>query len=114
VMRDAPPGMIRAAHHDVLRSFCEATSTYVAAQKALAATSLLVKRRDGLVKNPLLQVVRDLRDQQRLLARELGLTPAAAAGMAVGLPYGGPAAGPDIDDDLGPPGRFRLVAGGRA
>ena len=59
----------------------------------------------GLVRNPMHQIVRDDRDAIRLLARELGLSPAARASLRV--PPGAEA--PDIDAVLGPPPRLRVV-----
>lgn len=113
VTRDAPPGLIRAAHADILRCFCEAVTGYVRAQRELSGSPLLIEGRTGLVRNPLHQIARDSRDAVRLLGRELGLSPAAAAAMALEVGMG---QGPDIDDEIGPPTRqrFRVVGAGDA
>jgi phage terminase small subunit len=62
----------------------------------------------ALAKNPLHQVVRDNADHIRLLARELDLSPAARASLQM-LPG---ADLPDIDAELGPPPRLRVVGDG--
>ena len=59
-----------------------------------------------LVRNPMHQIVRDDRDAIRLLARELGLSPAARASLRVAPG----AEAPDIDAVLGPPPRLRVVS----
>jgi hypothetical protein len=51
------------------------------------------------------QVLRDNADRVRLLARELGLSPAARASLQL-LPG---SELPDIDAELGPPPRLRVV-----
>jgi phage terminase small subunit len=50
--------------------------------------------------------VRDDADQVRVLARELGLSPVARANLQI-LPG---ADVPDIDADIGPPPRLRVLA----
>jgi phage terminase small subunit len=61
-----------------------------------------------LAKNPLHQVVRDNADHVRLLARELGLSPASRASLQL-MPG---ADVPDIHAELGPPPRLRVVGAG--
>jgi P27 family predicted phage terminase small subunit len=100
--------VILAVDADVLRCHCEAMSLYTQAIELMAGKSLLILRDGDLVKNPLLQVVRDNREAVRLFARELGLSPSARAGMRV-EPSAVPA---DIEDVLGPPPRLRVVGGG--
>ena len=96
------------ADADVLRCYCEAVSRYAQAAELYARSSPLIRRDGELAKNPLHQVVRDWGDQVRLLARELGLSPAARANLQLG-----PGASlPDIDADIGPPPRLRVVADG--
>lgn len=100
---------ILAADAHVLRCFCEAMSAYVEVGAMIAKTGYVVRRDGHLVKNPLLQVWRDNRDAVRLFSRELGLSPAARAGLHVEV---GPAAMGSIDDDIGPsPRALALVAG---
>lgn len=67
-----------------------------------------VNDRAHLAKNPVHQVVRDNADHIRLLARELGLSPAAGTSLQL-LPG---AELPDIDAELGPPPRLRVVGDG--
>jgi P27 family predicted phage terminase small subunit len=90
-------GVIRAADADVLRVYCECVARYEEASVLLARSSPLIRgaRTGELVKNPLHQIVRDLGDQVRVLARELGLSPSARAGLR------SPSAGmPDPFDDF--------------
>jgi P27 family predicted phage terminase small subunit len=98
-------GVITGADLDVLRCYCDAVSRYVEAQQLYAQASPLLKDRGHLVKNPLHQIVRDSADQVRLLARELGLSPAARSNLQ--LTVG--AATPDISADIGPSPRVRLL-----
>lgn len=99
-------GLITAADSHILRLYCEAWSRYRAA--AAMYTAPLINDHGHLVKNPLHQVVRDHADHVRLLARELGLSPAARASLQLG-----PGAElPDIDAELGPPPRLRVVGDG--
>ena len=84
VMREfGQADIIRAADQDVLRIYCEAVARYEGAARTLAASSPLIRgaRSGDLVKNPLHQIVRDNADLVRVLARELGLSPSARAGL---------------------------------
>ncbi len=82
-------GVITAADADILRAYCEAASRYAHAARTLEQTGPLITaagrgaRRGELVKNPLHQIVRDNALLLRATARELGLTPAARAGLQV-------------------------------
>jgi P27 family predicted phage terminase small subunit len=100
-------GIITAADGHILRLYCEAWSRYRTAAELYAKSAPLLNDRGHLTKNPLHQVVRDHADHVRLLARELGLSPAARASLQL-LPG---AEAPDIDDELGPPPRLRVVGG---
>jgi len=83
VLATQAPGVIRAAHTDTLRIYCETVVRYVRTQKLLADTGELVKGKNGtLVRSPLTQIVRDAADQARLYARELGLTPSSVSTMS--------------------------------
>jgi phage terminase small subunit len=62
------------------------------------------------VKNPLHQITRDNREQIRLFARELGLSPAARAGMRIEVERHNPA---DVDEVIGLSPRLLRVIGGR-
>jgi P27 family predicted phage terminase small subunit len=108
VMREmGAAGVITGADLDILRCYCEAVSRYVEAQQLYAQASPLLKDRGHLVKNPLHQIVRDSADQVRLLARELGLSPAARANLQLTIGH----EAPDIDADIGLPPRLRVLAG---
>jgi P27 family predicted phage terminase small subunit len=74
-------GLITAADTHVFRLYCEAWSRYRAAAELYAKSAPLLNDRGHLTKNPLHQVVRDNADHVRLLARELGLSPAARASL---------------------------------
>ncbi|CAN5799005.1 hypothetical protein BH23CHL8_BH23CHL8_31150 [soil metagenome] len=102
-----PTGIITAADAHVLRAFCEAVSAYERDVSLLARSGPVIQGARGreLVRNPLHQTVRDDRDAMRLLARELGLSPAARANLSVSI---GPKA-PDISADIGPPPRLRVL-----
>ena len=72
-----------------------------------AQSAPIVHDRGHLVKNPLHQVVRDNADEVRLLARELGLSPRPGP---TSRSRRAPTV-PDIDADIGPPPRLRVVGG---
>jgi P27 family predicted phage terminase small subunit len=75
--------VITDADRDTLRIYCEAVDRYITAQKLYQDTGPLVRgaRRGELVKNPVHQIVRDNAVLARAMARELGLTPSARAGL---------------------------------
>ena len=81
VISEQAPGVILAVDRDMLRVYCEAVVRYEQAAAAYAASAVLINDRGHLTKNPLHQVVRDNAEQVRLFARELGLSPAARAGL---------------------------------
>jgi P27 family predicted phage terminase small subunit len=85
VLRDQAPGVILAAHSDVLRLYCEAVVRYGEASALLGKSGLLLRGARGseVVRNPLVAMVRDAGDQVRVLARELGLTPSSLTGVHV-------------------------------
>jgi P27 family predicted phage terminase small subunit len=103
-MRDA--GVITGADAHLLRLYCEAYARYLEAARLYASASPLIADRGHLAKNPLHQVVRDHADQVRMLARELGLSPVARAGLRI-VPG---ADVPDIEAEIGPPPRLRVLA----
>jgi P27 family predicted phage terminase small subunit len=75
-------GVITGADAEVFRAFCDAAARYQFAARMLEQSGPLVRGQKGeLVKNPLHQIVRDNAVLLRSFARELGLTPAARAGM---------------------------------
>jgi P27 family predicted phage terminase small subunit len=89
VLREmAGTGVITGADGDVLRLYCEAVARYLYSAQMLEQSGPLIfaggtgARRGELVKSPLHQVVRDNAVMVRALARELGLTPAARAGLS--------------------------------
>lgn len=114
ILREMPRGVIRAADTDILRAYSEAVALYELAVRELFVAGPTVKGRDGnLVRNPLQQVVREHREAMRLLARELGASPAARVGLQLEVSAGPAAAAweSEIDRDLGPTTRqLRLVA----
>ncbi len=110
VLRDAPPNLIMASDAWVLRIFCDAVALYENAVGTIERTGLVIRGRHGeLVKNPVLMPMRDNRDAIRILTRELGLSPAARAGLQVAV---GSSLGLDIDAEIGPPPRLLVVGGG--
>jgi P27 family predicted phage terminase small subunit len=102
--------VILAADADILRCYCEAVAAYERDVPLLMRAGPLITGARGreLVRNPLHQIVRDDRDAIRLFARELGLSPAARASLQL-MPG---AELPDIDAELGPPPRLRVVGCG--
>jgi len=76
-------GVLTAVDSDILRAYCESVARYESAGAMLDASGPLVRgvRGHELVKNPLHQIVRDNAVLVRSLARELGLTPSARAGL---------------------------------
>jgi P27 family predicted phage terminase small subunit len=107
VISEQAPGVILAVDRYLLRIYCEAVVRYEQAAVAYAASSVLVNNRGHLTKNPLHQVVRDNAEQVRLFARELGLSPAARAGLR--MDSSRPSAG--IEQEIGLPPRLRVVGG---
>ena len=100
-------GVIEAADTDILRCYCEAVAAYERDVPLLMRGGPVITGSRGreLVRNPMHQIVRDDRDAIRLLARELGLSPAARASLRVSPGV----ESPDIDAVLGPPPRLRVV-----
>ena len=95
-------GVISAVDADVLRIYCESVARYLYAAQMLEGSGPLVRgQKDELVKNPLHQIVRDNAVLVRALARELGLTPSARAGLSGRQP---PDADPFADFLDGPAG----------
>jgi P27 family predicted phage terminase small subunit len=78
-----PTGVLTAVDGLVLRILAEAAGRYEASATALAASGPLIRGARGgeLIKNPLHQIVRDNATLVLLLARELGATPSARAGL---------------------------------
>jgi len=81
VLAEQAPGIIRAAHTDVLRVYVEAVVRHEQAVALLAGSGLLIRGSRGqeLARNPLLAIVRAEADTIRLYARELGLTPSSVS-----------------------------------
>jgi P27 family predicted phage terminase small subunit len=73
-------GLLFEADQDVIVAYVQAVITHQAASVVVQNEGIVVPgRRDEFVKNPALQVVRDSATLVRMLAGELGLTPAARA-----------------------------------
>lgn len=102
-------GVILEPDAFVLRAFCEVVASYAENVRLLGIGGTLIRGSQGrgLVMNPILRAVRDDRESIRLLARELGLSPAARAGLRIDMS----AAMGDMDSVLGPPPRLRVVGG---
>jgi P27 family predicted phage terminase small subunit len=78
-----PTGVLTALDGLVLRILAEAAGRYVAGATALARSGPLIRgaRQGELIKNPLHQIVRDNATLLVMVARELGATPSARAGL---------------------------------
>jgi P27 family predicted phage terminase small subunit len=100
-------GVIRVPDSDVLRCYREAVSCYTAAVRLYVGSGPLIKYRGSPVKNPIYQIMRESREQVRLFARELGLTPSARAGLKVEPIH----TFDQIEHDIGLPPRLRALAG---
>ncbi|HVM29519.1 MAG TPA: phage terminase small subunit P27 family [Candidatus Limnocylindrales bacterium] len=98
-------GVIRAADADVLRCYCEAVSRYAQAVKLYAGSGPILRDRGHLVKSPLHQLVRDNADLIQRLARELGLSPSARAGLRIEPER----AFDSLTAEIGLPPRLRVV-----
>lgn len=112
-MREMPVGVIRGADRDILRTYCDTVALYERDVKQVFGSGpIRVGKRNGeLVKNPAYQMLRELRDSIRLLARELGATPAARTALAIDGGFGpSDEWQSDIERELGPsPRQLRLV-----
>lgn len=96
ILKVMPPGVIVSADRDILRLYCDVVADYMQ-HLPLSTVPVRQNSRGDWVVNPMHRVVRDEREQIRLLARELGLTPAARANLRMDAEAGG-----DILADLGP------------
>jgi len=111
ILRETPKGQLVAADTDIIVAYCEAVVRYRRASKAYGDSVGILKGRDGgPVANPLHRIVRDWSAEIRVLARELGLSPAARAGLHI-EGEGGLAEG--IEGAIGQSPRMRVMAGGR-
>lgn len=71
-------GLLYAADEDILTAYAGAVVTYARATALVDSDGLLVEgRRDGMVTNPAVRIQRDAATLIRMLASELGLTPAS-------------------------------------
>ena len=92
VLRDQAPGVILAAHADVLRLYCDAVVRYEDYSARLEKSGPILRGARGveLVRNPLVAMVRAAADQVRVTGRELGLSPSSLSGVhAVPMPSPG-------------------------
>jgi P27 family predicted phage terminase small subunit len=77
-------GVLYECDGDTLAAYCEAVVRHAEACQLIHQTGLLVKgRRDGIVKNPAIQVARDAEATIKALAQEFGLTPSARTRIKV-------------------------------
>ncbi|MBF6604225.1 MAG: P27 family phage terminase small subunit [Chloroflexi bacterium] len=83
-LREQAPGIILAAHTDILEVYVEAVVRHKAAVTLLSGSGLLIRGSRGqeLVRNPLLAIVHAEADTIRLYARELGLTPSSVSAFS--------------------------------
>jgi P27 family predicted phage terminase small subunit len=108
VMREmGDSGVILGVDRDMLRVYCEAAASYARYNTMLLRSGSLIRGARGreLVVNPLIRLRREERDAMRLLSRELGLSPAARAGLRVDMG----SAMFDMDAVIGPPPRLRVI-----
>ena len=71
-------GILYACDGDSLAAYCEAVVRHQMACELIGQTGILIKgRRDGVVKNPAVQVARDAEATIKAFAQEFGLTPSA-------------------------------------
>jgi P27 family predicted phage terminase small subunit len=107
VLREMPPGVILAVDRDMLRAYVETVAHYVRDNAMLLVSGPIIRgQRDReVVANPLARIVREEREQMRLLGRELGLSPAARSALRVDTSGGGV----DMDDIIGVHPRLRAV-----
>jgi P27 family predicted phage terminase small subunit len=71
-------GLLFEADQDVIVAYVNAVVNYQKASELVDRSGVLIKgRRDGVVKNPAVQIQRDAATLIRMLAGELGLTPSA-------------------------------------
>lgn len=122
IVADAPPGMLTSLDSELLRMYCETVVTYVTYRPVyerapvLAAGTFLDaegKRHTIMHKSPMHQVIRDSIEVARLLARELGFSPAARMGMHMTVAASAMASD-GMDDIIGRPARLRVIEGRKA
>lgn len=79
--------LLHAADTDALMVYCQAVEKYIDAAKQIDATGPLLRGRDGgVVKNPMMQFIRDLGAEIRSMACQFGLTPSARTGLVAKKP----------------------------
>lgn len=102
-------GIILGADAGTLRRYCEAEAAYVRNLHLLNRSGPIIRgaRGNDLIVNPVYRLVREEREAARLLSRELGLSPAARAGLRIDAS----AVHLDMDAIIGPPPRLRIVNG---
>ena len=77
-------GVLYECDGDSLAAYCEAVVRHQQACELVAQTGILIKgRRDGVVKNPAVQVARDAEATIKSFAQEFGLTPSARTRIKV-------------------------------
>lgn len=93
-------GILTGADRDTLAAYCQAVATFKESTEQIAKTGLLVKRRDAVVKNPLLQVQRDAARSIATYSAMFGLSPADRVRLA-GSANPGAGALPELEEVLG-------------
>ena len=74
-------GLLTRADTNILMRYCNCMSRYYQAQAILEADGVLIKGAKGMVKHPVIQIIRDASSEALMLERQMGLTPSARAGM---------------------------------
>jgi P27 family predicted phage terminase small subunit len=83
-------GTVKRIDETVLAAFCEAAARMQVAYEAVAGTGLWVRDPDGSIrKNPAVAQARDATNDVRMLAREIGASPSARAGIRVHVTHEG-------------------------
>lgn len=85
VVRELPPGMLKAVDQFVLVALCRAVALQDEAAEKLRATSLLLKSPKGMVyQSPYVGIINTQAKQIKALGAELGLSPAARTRISMG------------------------------
>ena len=84
VLADQAPGIIRAAHADLLEVYVEAVVRHKQAVVVLSGSGLLIRgsRGQALIRNPLLAIIHAEADLVRAAGSELGLSPSSVSRFA--------------------------------
>lgn len=81
-----PAGVLRASDAEALAAYCETWSRWLEAADHVRREGMVIQTDRGPARSPWWDVFEQASRQLRMLAAELGLTPAARARVAAGLP----------------------------